>query len=129
LLKISALSGSASGGNPSTRRKGNPEQAPFCGARRSPPALSEVEGKGGYFMKPDEISGLKRIKINASLVAEWSRNSPWCPHFLLSKLKIMHCIKDKVANIIPSAAPSLARPIKPPSYFQAAIQNNYGIHN
>jgi len=50
LLKISALSGSASGGNPSTRRKMNPEQAQFYWARRSP--------KGGYFMNPDEISGL-----------------------------------------------------------------------
>jgi len=36
--------------NPSTRRKCNPEQAPFYGARRSP--------EGGYFMNPDEISGL-----------------------------------------------------------------------
>jgi hypothetical protein len=40
--------------NPPARRKCNPEQATFYGARRSP--------KGGHFMNPHEMSGLKRIK-------------------------------------------------------------------
>jgi len=47
---------------PSTRRKSNPEQALFYGARRSP--------KGGYFMNPDEISGLI-VSLGILLIKAW----------------------------------------------------------